>query len=1015
MDKETCKACVEQLAKSGFGGAYLHTRLGMLTAYLSEAYLDASQTSVAAMAEQGLVAHLYDEDRWPSGWAGGAVPLQDEKFRLQALVQRSAGEPPPKNSHLLTTGAGGESYYVETMALGHPKFSGACYTNLTSPEAVDCFLQQAYEPLAAQLGQQFGASNRTIFTDEPALTYLYTWPAGGLVWSEGIATHFEAQTGRRLNDVVPSLFEDTDESPWVRLFYYRICAELFAKAFMIRIHDWCQRHNIRWTGHFMYEHSLPLHFSWSINSHPSYRHFDWPGVDHLGRQVGEVVTAIGCRSAVHQFAKPRMMTELYGASGQHLSFADRKWIAQQQIVLGANHLVPHLMTTTLLGARKRDYPPTLSSHQPWWEMNYGIEDHLARLCELMSEGQGQPELLIVHPQESVFVSSRGPVQLGKSPTWVGRFFHPADDPKLNQLDDAWKRLCHRLLDAGYVFDFGDESILAGHAQVVSEQGGAKLRVGEALYRAVVLPPLVTIRTSTIALLKEFADRGGTVIGWQFAPDFVDGRSDKTAGQAISEVCACVTENLSSMEELIASLLKLMPPELRICEESGEVTSKLWRYSRVGEERRIHLLVNVDRLRAQEILVRWPDVTVRQVTVWHTHQGFSQQLEARDGQLALVIPEGSACCLIEGDLPRCIPQPADAHHDVSANQIDCAELDWEVTRLDDNSFVVDLAEFRLDDGRWRGPFPVLAIKDYLDRNRFEGSVALRFCVACDFERTSPPPLQIIVEGLDESGFEVHWNGRRLTPDEAAAAQWRDSHWRPIPISPHWIDRENDIEVRIDRFRPQDIGASDPRDRLGTDLESLILLGDFSVTAEGTEGPQNWEGQREYHTDTPLADWLPAQPMRYFHGPFTVGPAGQLSTGDVTNQGLPFYCGRLRYKAELRLPAVTEQSFLLCLNDLQAPVVGVTINGNPAGCLAWPPYELDVSPWLQAGDNILELTLYHSLRNLLGPHHHPQGEPVYVTPGSFTPEGIPDWLEQLIADQPVPGWRTDYSFVRFGLEL
>ena len=231
----------------------------------------------------------------------------------------------------------------------------------------------------------------------------------------------------------------------------------------------------------------------------------------------------------------------------------------------------------------------------------------------------------------------------------------------------------------------------------------------------------------------------------------------------------------------------------------------------------------------------------------------------------------------------------------------------------------------------------------------------------------------------------------------------------------MDRENSIEVHIESFRPQDIGASDPRDRLGTDLESLIVLGDFSVTAEEVDGPQNWDGQREYHTDTPLAEWLPPQPMRYFRGPFTVGPAEQLSTGDVTNQGLPFYSGRMTYKAELRLAELTGGSCLLRLEDLQAPVVEVTVNGHSAGCLAWPPYELDLSPWLQGGVNILELTLYHSLRNLLGPHHHPLGEPVYVTPGSFTPEGIEDWLELLLADKPVPGWRADYSFVQFGLEL
>ena len=56
---------------------------------------------------------------------------------------------------------------------------------------------------------------------------------------------------------------------------------------------------------------------------PNYRHQQIPGIDHLGRQIDERITAKQCQSVVNQFGK-RMLSELYGVAGGGLSFEDRK-------------------------------------------------------------------------------------------------------------------------------------------------------------------------------------------------------------------------------------------------------------------------------------------------------------------------------------------------------------------------------------------------------------------------------------------------------------------------------------------------------------------------------------------------------------------------------------------------------------------------------------------------------------------------------------------------------------------
>ena len=49
-----------------------------------------------------------------------------------------------------------------------------------------------------------------------------------------------------------------------------------------------------------------------------------------------------------------------------------------------------------------------------------------------------------------------------------------------------------------------------------------------------------------------------------------------------------------------------------------------------------------------------------------------------------------------------------------------------------------------------------------------------------------------------------------------------------------------------------------------------------------------------------------------------------------------------------------------------------------------------------------------RNLLGPHHKPQGELYSVGPSTFTDKY--GWAD----DCSKPAWTDDYSFVKFGIE-
>jgi hypothetical protein len=73
-------------AKMGMGGAYLHPRTGLDTEYMGPEYLDIMAQCVDYCRANNMLASLYDEDRWPSGAAGGLVTHKNPDFRQMHLL-----------------------------------------------------------------------------------------------------------------------------------------------------------------------------------------------------------------------------------------------------------------------------------------------------------------------------------------------------------------------------------------------------------------------------------------------------------------------------------------------------------------------------------------------------------------------------------------------------------------------------------------------------------------------------------------------------------------------------------------------------------------------------------------------------------------------------------------------------------------------------------------------------------------------------------------------------------------
>ena len=81
---ELCRQ-IDVFKEMGLGGFHMHCRDGMSTTYLSDGFMGLVKACTDHAKENEMLAWLYDEDKWPSGFGGGYVTKEDT-FRQRYLT-----------------------------------------------------------------------------------------------------------------------------------------------------------------------------------------------------------------------------------------------------------------------------------------------------------------------------------------------------------------------------------------------------------------------------------------------------------------------------------------------------------------------------------------------------------------------------------------------------------------------------------------------------------------------------------------------------------------------------------------------------------------------------------------------------------------------------------------------------------------------------------------------------------------------------------------------------------------
>jgi hypothetical protein len=77
---------IDDFYTMGMGGFHILSRVGLDTEYLGEQFMELVKRCVGKAKEKKLLTCLYDEDRWPSGCAGGLVVAGKQEYKLQHLL-----------------------------------------------------------------------------------------------------------------------------------------------------------------------------------------------------------------------------------------------------------------------------------------------------------------------------------------------------------------------------------------------------------------------------------------------------------------------------------------------------------------------------------------------------------------------------------------------------------------------------------------------------------------------------------------------------------------------------------------------------------------------------------------------------------------------------------------------------------------------------------------------------------------------------------------------------------------
>ena len=952
LDKEELARQIDEFSKMGYGGFHMHVRQGLENTYLGKEFLDAIKFCTDTAKSKGMLAWLYDEDRWPSGVAGGMVTKN--KRNRQKFITMSVNDRPECAPDPITASETGLPYFIAAFSIEldgegimrsfrrverneeaeekryffleqkqgmEPRFNLQSYVDTMSKSAIDEFIATTYDSFRSVVGDEFGNTIPAIFTDEPQLVWsvipksAFERTDAILPYTTDFSESFERVNGYSLTDYLPMLYfaSDDEQALKVRYDYHLHVTERFAEAYMDNIGEWCDKAGIALTGHVLGEDTL---YEAALNNGDimrMYRKVQLPGIDIL---CDDVVynTPIQCRSIVRQYGREGMLSELYGVTGWDFDFRGHKYQGDWQACLGVTVRVPHLAWQTMKGEGKRDYPATLSYQSAWYEQYKYIEDHYARISTALSRGEPQVRIGVIYPIDSYNMHFASIAETGAI---------------CEELENAYAQTAEWLLSGAFDFDYLSESLLPE----LCERGDNPLSVGKMKYDAILVANCMTLRPHTVKLLSEFKQKGGKLIFMGRTPYMISAKRDERA-ELLMKNAEVIPQSKSA---LLRALSAYRSVDIR--NSVGARTSNLMSTLRRDGD---SLWLFVAHMYKPELahLINRQDISITVDGVYHPYLYDTLSGEVRDisyknenGKTTVyttVYDLDTLLIKFEGaDSPSSlvITDDREGYFEILCPSV----VDYELS--EPNVLLLDMARYSADgsplteneeeimriDASVRARFGLQSrrtkfVQPWTISNTPEDhSLKLVYTVKSDIEYCGA---LLALENAEKTTIKFNGNAVDMTP----VGYYVDRYIKTVPL-PKINKGENILEISMP------FG-------LRTDLEACYIIGDFGT---------GYKGREAYITEKPQ----------------------KLHFGSIVHQGFAFYGGNISYKTKLNLES--ESDLEITVSQYRGAVIGVLLDGKTVDRIAYPPFRLDI-PSVSAGEHEITYVLYGTRYNTLSALHN-----------------------------------------------
>ncbi len=1003
MDEEELRSQVKQMKQAGVGGFFIHSRIGLETDYLGEQWMNCVKAVVDEAKAQGLYAWLYDEDRWPSGTAGGRVTSGGDAYRCKGLTLEvlSATEYTRVYEQEICSREAFSDDSVGLVAVYRAKLTDAvCLENteIPRPEGIlsyerlpmqecqnfeedevllvvrlavsgpsewfnheappdnlnpDCvrrFINETHEKYKQAVGEEFGKTIPGIFTDEPSLNDRFSAfgeTKSWIPWTYGFGEYFKQNAGYDFYEVLPLFYFHGEGSRKVRHDYWKCVARRYGESYFQVLGQWCEENNLLFTGHFLQEDKLGLSTRVNGAIMPNYRYQHVPGIDMLCEQTREYMTVKQCTSVASQLGKKTVLSETYGCTGWEFTFEGQKWMGDWQYVLGVNRRCQHLMLYSLRGCRKRDYPPSFNYNTNWWMDNKIVDDYFARLSVVLEQGEAVRKILLVHPVSTAWS------RLGVNPYGNPVRRNERDVPGINERGDRFNELIEFLERMHLDCDLGDELLMEQFGSVES----AALAIGRASYEAVVLAESETILESTCKLLLAFLEQGGKVYVLGENPVLVGG-SNGEAGLLAKLTTHENWVRTESRQALAAQLETVRT--VRIEDRAGEECKDVLYQLRCDGDKYYLFLVNNSRAEGAE------------VTVKLSFCATIHRMELLSGE---IVPETGYENGINGiSLPVRLGKSGSAVYYFEKMPTLAERFEGPFSYRTDrkNVLPLDMCRVKYAEGNWSETQEIWQVQKKLReelgmRANYHNGIEQRYkWIGLPHERDGFS-MELCFTFEAEQSFEEIYLAMERPEDfcvslNGEALEWRDAGYL--------LDKE------IRKCKLHGVVKGENRlvlscgYRNDMELENLYLEGEFGVRLDRclVKLPEklpvgNWTEAGFKHYCGSIIYQMEYQICQCAHNPAEL--SAETVSGEDESEKLPE-----EIQVWMRLP------------ETKAICVKVRVNDNEI-ILPWDyERELSVGKWMQPGKNRIEVELVGSPRNMMGPFHLKK-KPANTSDASFCP--------------------------------